>query len=62
MRLGVATQRSIEWASGTLSYLEAGAPGDPAILLLNGLGHVSYVEDPGAFESALLSFLNLEKA
>jgi pimeloyl-ACP methyl ester carboxylesterase len=38
MRLGVATQRSVEWTFGTLSFLEAGAPGDPAILLLHGLG------------------------
>lgn len=38
MRLGVVTQRSIEWSLGTLSFLEAGAPGDPAIVLLHGLG------------------------
>ena len=28
---------------------------------LLGLGHASYVENPGAFESALLPFLHLEK-
>ena len=38
MRLGVATQRSIEWTRGTLSFLEAGAARDPAIVLLHGLG------------------------
>jgi len=38
MRLGVATQRSIEWAFGKLSFLEAGAPSAPALLLLHGLG------------------------
>ena len=38
MHLGVATQRSIEWTFGAVSYLEAGAAGDPAIVLLHGLG------------------------
>ena len=38
MRLGVATQRSIKWTRGTLSFLEAGAARDTAIVLLHGLG------------------------
>jgi pimeloyl-ACP methyl ester carboxylesterase len=38
MRLGVVTQRSIECSFGSLSFLEAGAPSDPAIVLLHGLG------------------------
>ena len=38
MRLGVVTQRSIECSLGSLSFLEAGAPSDPAIVLLHGLG------------------------
>jgi pimeloyl-ACP methyl ester carboxylesterase len=38
MRLGVATQRSIDWTFGTLSYLEAGDASDSTILLLHGLG------------------------
>ena len=38
MRPGMATQRSIEWTFGTLSFLDAGAPDAPAILLLHGLG------------------------
>ncbi|MGH7125382.1 MAG: alpha/beta fold hydrolase [Stellaceae bacterium] len=38
MHLEVATQRSIEWPCGTLSFLETGAPSDPAIVLLHGLG------------------------
>jgi len=53
MRLGVATQRSIEWNFGRLSFLEAGAPGDPALLLLHGLGS-------RAFERALIPFLQSE--
>jgi pimeloyl-ACP methyl ester carboxylesterase len=38
MRLGVATQRSVDCSFGKLSYLEAGAPSAPALLLLHGLG------------------------
>jgi len=38
MRLGVATQRSIEGPRGTLAFLEAGSARDPAVVLLHGLG------------------------
>lgn len=38
MPLGVVTRRSVEWKVGTLSFLESGAPRDPPIVLLHGLG------------------------
>ena len=60
MRLGVATQRSIDRAYGTLSYLDALPCGEYASL--SGLGHLSYAEHPPAFESAALRFLQLEKS
>lgn len=42
MPLGAATQGSVEWKYGTLAFLEAGAPCDPAILLLHGVGSCAY--------------------
>src|SRR5215469_1208145 len=37
-QLGTATRRALPWRGGRLSFLEAGASRDPAILLLHGVG------------------------
>jgi len=38
MSSGAAVRRHVPWKSGTLSLLESGAPQDPVILLLHGVG------------------------
>ena len=36
--VGTATRRVVSWREGTLSFLAAGVPRDPAIVLLHGVG------------------------